>query len=75
MTNTQRPFEESYLGQLRKLVGSQPLISPGARAIIRDEHGRFLLIRRRDNGAWGMPAGSLELQESILDCLKRKKLV
>ncbi|HZU70795.1 MAG TPA: NUDIX domain-containing protein [Ktedonobacteraceae bacterium] len=67
-----RTFEETYLGQLRKLVGSRPLISPGARAIIRDEHGRFLLIRRRDNGIWGLPAGGLELQESILDCLKRE---
>jgi hypothetical protein len=34
-------YEESYLGQLRKLVGSRPLISPGARAIIRDEHAAF----------------------------------
>jgi 8-oxo-dGTP pyrophosphatase MutT (NUDIX family) len=72
MAKAQRPFEESYLGQLRQLVGSRSLISPGARAIIRDEDGRLLLIRRSDNGRWGMPAGSLELQESILDCLKRE---
>jgi 8-oxo-dGTP pyrophosphatase MutT (NUDIX family) len=72
MTKAHRPWEESYLGQLRKLVGSRPLICPGARAIIRDEQGRILLIRRSDNGAWGMPAGSLELSESILDCLKRE---
>jgi 8-oxo-dGTP pyrophosphatase MutT (NUDIX family) len=31
-----------------------------------------LLVRRRDNGAWGMPAGSVELHESILDCLTRE---
>ena len=72
MTRAQKPFEESYLGQLRKLVGSRPLICPGVRAIIRDEQGRILLIRRSDNGAWGMPAGSMELNESILDCLKRE---
>ncbi len=72
MTQAQHAFEESYLGQLRKLVGSRTLISPGARAIIRDEQGRLLLIRRSDNGAWGMPAGSMELHESILDCLKRE---
>jgi 8-oxo-dGTP pyrophosphatase MutT (NUDIX family) len=72
MTKAQRAFEASYLGQLRKLVGSRTLISPGARAIILDEQGRLLLIQRSDNGAWGMPAGSLELQESILDCLERE---
>ena len=72
MTKAQRAWEESYLGQLRKLVGSRILICPGARAIIRDERGRLLLIRRSDNGAWGMPAGSMELHESILGCLKRE---
>src|SRR5581483_10738365 len=72
MTKAQHPFEDSYLGQLRKFVGSRLLISPGARAILRDEQRRVLLIRRHDNGTWGMPAGSLELQESILDCLKRE---
>lgn len=65
-------FEESYLGQLRKQVGSQPLICPAARALIRDEQGHLLLIRRRDNGVWGMPAGFMELNKSILDCLKRE---
>jgi hypothetical protein len=34
MTKTTHSFEESYLGQLRKLVGPRTLISPGARAII-----------------------------------------
>jgi len=70
--SVKRTFEETYLGQLRTFVDSRPLISPGARAIIRDEHGRLLLIRRRDNGIWGLPAGGLELQESILDYLKRE---
>jgi ADP-ribose pyrophosphatase YjhB (NUDIX family) len=72
MTKAPRSFEESYLGQLRKLVGSRPLIGPAARAIIRDEQGRLLLIRRRDNGVWAMPSGFMELDESILDCLKRE---
>lgn len=44
----------------------------GARAIIHDERGRILLVKRSDNGAWVMPAGSIELNESILDCLKRE---
>jgi 8-oxo-dGTP pyrophosphatase MutT (NUDIX family) len=29
-------------------------------------------VRRRDDGHWVMPAGSLELGESIIDCLRRE---
>ncbi len=65
-------FEDSYHGQLRKLVGNRKLILPSTRAIIRDAHGRVLLVRRSDNAAWVMPAGTLELDESVLDCLKRE---
>lgn len=65
-------YEESYLGQLRQLVGNRTLISVGARAIIQDERERILLVQRSDNGRWVMPAGSMELGESILDCLKRE---
>ena len=65
-------YEESYLGQLRTLVGDRTLISIGARAVIQDKQERILLVQRSDNGMWVMPAGSIELGESILDCLKRE---
>jgi len=65
-------YEKSYLGQLRKLVGNRKLITPGVRAIIQDKQGRVLFVRRKDNGKWAMPAGSLELDESVCDCLKRE---
>ena len=65
-------YDESYNGQLRKLVGNRKLIAIGARAALRDNDGRILLVRRKDNGCWVMPAGSIELGESILDCLKRE---
>jgi len=67
-------YEQSYAGQLRKLVGNRKLITPAARAVIQDEEGRVLFVRRKDNDEWGMPAGALELGESILDCLKREVL-
>jgi ADP-ribose pyrophosphatase YjhB (NUDIX family) len=66
------PYEASYLGQLRMLVGNRTLISIGTRAILQDEQGRVLLVRRTDNGLWAMPAGSMELDESVSDCLKRE---
>ena len=65
-------YEESYLSQVRKLINKQELIITAARAVIRDQEGRILFIRRRDNGLWAMPAGGQELGESILDCLKRE---
>ena len=65
-------YEESYVGQIRRLAGKRKLIMTGARGVVRDPQGRILLIRRRDNGRWAMPAGSQELGESILDCLKRE---
>lgn len=68
MTN----YENSYLGQLRQVVGHRKLIAISARGIVRDSHGRILFVRRKDNGVWVMPAGSIELEESILDCLKRE---
>lgn len=65
-------YHQSYLGQLRKLIGKHKIFSISARAIIEDSAGRILLVRRSDNGDWVMPAGSIELEESILDCVKRE---
>jgi 8-oxo-dGTP diphosphatase len=40
--------------------------------IVVDDHGRALLIRRRDNQRWEPPGGVLELGESIHDGLRRE---
>jgi mutator protein MutT len=65
-------FEHSYVGRLRKAFGSRRLITPAARAVIFNQQGQVLLVRRSDNSEWVMPAGSIELGESIYDCLKRE---
>ena len=65
-------FEDSYVGQLRKLVGDRKLITPGAWGIMRDDQGRILFIRRRDNDRWGLPAGNMELDETVYDALCRE---
>jgi 8-oxo-dGTP pyrophosphatase MutT (NUDIX family) len=61
-----------YVEELRKLVGSRKLIMPGVRAVIRDEAGAVLLQLRGDFRIWGYPAGSVELDESALDALRRE---
>jgi 8-oxo-dGTP pyrophosphatase MutT (NUDIX family) len=67
------PWEDSYLGQLRSLAGNtRTLLFVGARCVVRDDDHRVLLIRRRDNGRWGMPAGAMELGESIAQCAARE---
>ena len=40
--------------------------------IITDDHGRALLIQRRDNHRWEPPGGVLELGETIPDGLRRE---
>jgi len=65
-------WADSYLGQLRALVGQRPLLFVGARAVARDDAGRLLLIQRADNGHWAVPAGAMELGESIADCAARE---
>jgi ADP-ribose pyrophosphatase YjhB (NUDIX family) len=65
-------WADSYLGQLRALAGDRTLLFVGARAVVRDASGRLLLIRRSDNGLWALPAGAMELGESIADCAVRE---
>ena len=61
-----------YVEELRKLVGNRKLIMPGVRAVIRDEAGAVLLQLRGDFKIWGFPAGSVELDESVQDALRRE---
>jgi len=66
-------FEESYMGQLRLKMGPEAvLIVPSARAVIFNDQGDVLCVRRSDNGRWNLPAGSIEIGESIYDCLCRE---
>src|SRR3954464_14128873 len=49
-----------------------PKHSVSVAAAIIDDEGRFLAIRRADNGNWEPPGGVLELDESIEDGLIRE---
>lgn len=67
-----RGMMSSYLRNLRSCVGSQRILLPGVRAIILDEHGDVLLQRRTDMALWGLPAGSVELDETAFEALVRE---
>ena len=49
-----------------------PRHSVSVSGVIPDDHGRVLLIRRRDNQHWEPPGGVLELAETIPDGLRRE---
>jgi 8-oxo-dGTP pyrophosphatase MutT (NUDIX family) len=66
-------WAESYLGRVRSSVGdTDTLLFVGARGLLIDDQNRLLLIQRSDNHRWAMPAGAMELGESIEECAIRE---
>jgi len=61
-----------YIMDLRKTVGTRPLLMPGACVLILNEEGHLLLQRRSDTGDWGTIGGSLEPGESLEDAAARE---
>ncbi len=45
---------------------------PGVRAVIVNKKEEILLQHRVDNSLWGVPGGSVELDETAFDALKRE---
>lgn len=54
-----------YIMNLRKYVGHEPLISLGATTLVFNEKNELLLNLRSDTNTWGIPGGSMELEETI----------
>lgn len=61
-----------YIKWLRSKIGSEKIIYPGARIIIENQNKEILIIERTDNGKKGLPAGSLEENETIEECIIRE---
>src|SRR4051794_19881301 len=51
---------------------SSPQHSVSVAAVIINDQGQVLMTQRRDNGHWEPPGGVLELDESIIDGLRRE---
>jgi ADP-ribose pyrophosphatase YjhB (NUDIX family) len=47
-------------------------VVPSVVAIVRDEHGRVLMIHKTDNNKWALPGGGHEIGESISDTVVRE---
>ncbi|MDH7571556.1 MAG: NUDIX domain-containing protein [Armatimonadota bacterium] len=62
----------AYLKSLRDQIGSRLVLMPGVAAVIRDDEGRVLLMRRRDDETWGLPAGATDPGEAPAQTLLRE---
>ncbi len=63
---------DDYVKTMRSLIGTRRLLLPGVRALIFNPQGEILLQRRTDMPRWCLPSGSVELEETALDALKRE---
>jgi ADP-ribose pyrophosphatase YjhB (NUDIX family) len=61
-----------HIAFLRERIGHITLLTPAAAAIIRDDRGQVLLIRRGDGRGWSLPGGIMEPGERLVDCLVRE---
>ena len=61
-----------YVSDIRKKIGSDPLMIVGASVIVVNDKGETLLQRRVDNGLWGYHGGSAELYENVEDAARRE---
>lgn len=62
----------NYMMELRKYVGSRPLIMVGVTVIVRNEDGHILLQKRTDSIDWGVLGGAKELGESLEETASRE---
>jgi 8-oxo-dGTP pyrophosphatase MutT (NUDIX family) len=67
-------FSGSYLGQLRKVIGSRLVLVPGTRIVIEDEAGLILLDFRSDFRLWALPGGACEPSEDAAATIVREVL-
>jgi 8-oxo-dGTP pyrophosphatase MutT (NUDIX family) len=61
-----------YIKNLRKFVGTQPLMQCGATVVVFDPNQRVLMLRRTDNECWCFPGGSIELGERVEEAARRE---
>lgn len=60
-----------YIANLRKHIGTQPIIMCGANVIIVNYNKQILLHRRTDEDCWGLPGGIMEIGETLEETAKR----
>ena len=61
-----------YVLQLRQFIGHRPILLVGAGVFVLDQQDRLLMLKRSDNGCWGIPGGATEPGEILEEAAKRE---
>jgi ADP-ribose pyrophosphatase YjhB (NUDIX family) len=65
---------DPYLRFLRSKLGHALIKAPAAGIVARDERDRIMLVRRRDDGTWGIVGGWMSPGEGALEAARRECL-
>ena len=63
---------DDYFRSIRKLLGTTEISVPAARAVIVNDANEILLEERSDFKLWGLPGGSADPGEDILQAIQRE---
>jgi 8-oxo-dGTP pyrophosphatase MutT (NUDIX family) len=61
-----------YIKNMRKLIGTQPLLVAGATVIVFNDKREVLLQHRSDINKWGFPGGVMEFGETLEETAARE---
>lgn len=62
----------NYIGDLRKLMGHDLIMTVGCGVLVVNDKNQVLLQRRSDNGQWCIPGGALEPLETYKEAATRE---
>ncbi|MBA9087895.1 8-oxo-dGTP pyrophosphatase MutT (NUDIX family) [Fontibacillus solani] len=65
-------ISKGYISELRKSIGTRPIILTGVTVIVLNNKNEILLQRRSDSGDWGTIGGALELAETFEEAAHRE---
>lgn len=61
-----------YIQELRKLIGTRPIIMAGVSLMVLNGRGELLMQKRSDTNDWGLIGGAVELAESLEEAAHRE---
>lgn len=61
-----------YIPYLRHMVGHARVMAVGVTVLLLNENHEILVERRADNGLYCLPGGSLDLDETVLEGMRRE---
>ena len=62
----------SYIGELRKTIGHNTIMTVGCGILITNDKDQVLLQKRSDTGEWCIPGGALEVGETYIEAATRE---